>query len=97
MEQAWEAFIEMARAQADELGLDLVAAGQDVAEYAAARAAHLATLIGQPGFSMAMRAEADNVILKAGILAVDQGDAADRRIKDTISGALGMAAAVLLA
>ncbi len=69
----------------------------DVGMYAAQRAAHLATLVGQPGFEDAVLAERDNVVLKAGILAARRGDAVDQRLIGIIQGALRTAAVLLAA
>jgi len=72
--------------------------GEDAAElgsYAADRARHLAGLVGQAGFEEALLAERDAVILKAGLLAIAAGDAADAELAGIIGGALGMAARLL--
>ena len=68
-----------------------------VGAYAAERAAHLATLSGQPGFEDAVLAERDNVVLRAGIAATQRGDNIDQRLIGIIQGALRTAAVVLAA
>ncbi len=81
----------------DEAGKELRIDLNALALYAQERAAHLATLAGQPGFELALRAERDNVTLRAGIAAVEQADATDQRIVGLIHGALGIAAKALAA
>lgn len=49
-----------------------------VAVYAAARAAHLAGIVGQPGFDEAVAAERDAVALYAGVYATDAAGRAFR-------------------
>ncbi len=80
---------------ARETGVSLQVGAAELAEYAAARSAHLATLVGDPNFAMAVRAERDAVALKAGILAVQQADAADARLVGVIQGGLTFAAKFL--
>ena len=78
-----------------ETGASLQQGAAELAAYAAERAAHLATLVDDPGFQEAVRAERDAVALKAGITAVQQADAADARIVGVIQGALALAANLL--
>lgn len=78
-----------------ETGRGLQAGTAELAAYAAGRSAHLSTLVGDPGFAVALRAERDAVALKAGITAVRQGDAADQRIVGLIHGGLSFAAKAL--
>ena len=78
-----------------ETGVSLQVGAAELAAYAAERSAHLATLVGDPGFSIALRAERDAVALRAGITAVQEGDAADARIVGVIHGALSIAAGLL--
>lgn len=69
---------------------------ESVARYAAARAAHLAKIIGEPGYDEAVKAEIQNVALEAGIAAVDSADAADVRVVSLIEGALKIGIAALV-
>ena len=80
-----------------ETGVSLQVGATELAAYAAERSAHLATLVGDRGFSMAVRAERDAVALKAGIVAVRQGDQADARIVGIIQGGLSLAAKLIAA
>lgn len=82
---------------AEQTGRDLKADVAAVGAYAAERAAHLATLAGQPGFEDAALAERDNVVLKAGIAAANRGDATDQRLIGIIQGTLRTAALLLAA
>lgn len=81
----------------DEARVDLKKSADEVAEYAAARANHLATLVGLPGFEQAVRAERDNVALFAGLALAGQITAAQARVVGAIQGMLFMAAKVLAA
>lgn len=66
-----------------------------LALYAAERMEHLSLLVGQEGFSEAVIAERDNVVLEAGILATRQADIADQRLVGIIQGALYFGAVAL--
>lgn len=77
---------------AKETGRDLQFNTVAVAAYAAERTAYLSTLVGQPGFEEAVRAERDNVALKAGLTAVATADAADARLIGIIQGVLFLGA-----
>ena len=66
-----------------------------VAAYTAERASFLSTLIGQPGFSEAVRAERDNVALKAGIAAVGSADKIESRLIGIVQAILAIGARVL--
>lgn len=77
---------------ARETGRDLRGNMVEITAYAAERTAFLSTLVGQPGFEEAVRAERDNVALKAGISAVKTADAADARIVGIIQGVLFLGA-----
>lgn len=78
--------------EAEDLGLELVRSGQEVAEYAAVRADHLATVIGEPGFRKAAIAERDSLLLYSLGKAVDKGDSVDARLQGLVQGALAMGA-----
>lgn len=78
-----------------ETGTSLRTSAHEVAVYAAERAAHLATIVDDPGFLEAVRAERDAVALRAGIAAVRAGDAADARIVGLLQGGLFWAASLL--
>ena len=72
----------------DETGVSLSRARDEVLLYTAQRAAHLSTLVGQPGFELALRAERDSVALYAGVSASIQATAAEGRILGIIQGIL---------
>ena len=80
---------------AKETGRDLKANLAEVTLYAAERTAYLSTLVGQPGFEEAVRAERDNVTLKSGIASVKAADAADARVVGIIQGVLFLGARAL--
>lgn len=68
---------------------------EKVAEYAAERTAHLATMIQDPGFSNLVAAEADSVALKAATELVAQADATDARLNGMLEGAMRLGARLL--
>lgn len=76
----------------DDLGVGAEAARAELAEYAAERAAHLSAIVNEPGFPEAVRAERDNVALKAGILAAEVGDEVNQGLLAALAGGLGFAA-----
>ena len=67
----------------------------DASGYGAARAAHLANAVGQPGFDEAVRAERDNVALRIGILGVNNTEEVEARLAGVLHGALRLGAALL--
>lgn len=86
--------------QAKDCALDMKVDAEIVGKYAAARAFHLSTIINEPGFMEALKAERDNVALRAAMATVDNADKIDERLKATIHGGLAIAAraiAVLVA
>jgi hypothetical protein len=88
-------FMLILKRAAEEAGRDLTADLNEVAQYASERATHLSTLVAAPDFWDAVVAERDNVALKAGIKAVNQGDQVDARLLGIVQGALAMAAQLL--
>lgn len=78
-----------------ELGWELPNNLHEVTLYAAERTAFLSTLVGQPGFGEATRAERDSVALKAGIKVVAAADAMDARVVGIIQGVLVLGAKAL--
>ena len=75
-----------------ETGRDAQANLDEVRVYTAQRLIHLATCVGQPGYEEALVAEKDNVLLKAGIAAVNVADAADAKIIGIVVGAMSVGA-----
>ena len=75
-------------------GRELRTASAELADFAAERAAHLETFVGQPGFEEAVQAEADRIALRAAGEAVKQADEADTRLVSIIASALKLAARV---
>ena len=78
-----------------ETGVELRGGAELIAEYAATRAAHLATLVGSPAFNDALKIERDALALYAGLRAVDQAKVADAKIEGAIYGALRILAGVI--
>lgn len=81
----------------DEIGVDLKQETAAIAAYAAERATFLASIVGQPGYAEAVRAERDNVALRAGIATVAQATSAEQRLLGVLQAALQMGAAALVA
>ncbi len=65
---------------------------EDVAEYAAQRAEHLASLVGKAGFAQAVEAERHNVELRAAIVVADLSDAAMARLAGGLEAVLSLGA-----
>lgn len=72
----------------EETGRDLGDLREEVMIYAAQRAAHLATISHEPGFNLAVRAERNNVAMKAGLDLTDAADASDARLVGIIQAGL---------
>ena len=68
---------------------------REVERIAAASIARLATLVGQPGYDMAVEAELDIVAIKAGLKMTSAMDVIDIRALGLIEGALRMGAGVM--
>lgn len=90
-----ETFIKLLEQQLKDAGRDLNVSARDVAAYASQRAAHLSTLVADPNFMDAVKAERDNVALYAGIKAVENADAIDNRVLGIIQGAIALGAGLL--
>lgn len=94
-QQVTDAFLRLLEQAAKDTGADLAGKSAELADYAASRAAHLASLVDDPQFSSVLVVERDNIVLRAGISAVNAGDAVDTRIRSIVQGALTMAASLL--
>ncbi len=78
-----------------ETGVALRSASSELAEYAAERSAHLATLVDDPDFAIAVRRETSDVLMRSGITAVREGDALDDRAMERVYTALAIAARLI--
>jgi hypothetical protein len=78
-----------------ETGASLSISTKELATYMHARAVHLASIAAEPGYDQALRAERNNVALKAGIIASGQLSSIDSRILGLIQGILALAAAAI--
>ncbi len=87
-----ERFQELIESAVAELGKELTVDTSELAVYAAERSSHLATLVNDPDFDIAVRAERDAVALKAGIILTNESDSADFRLVGIIQGAIHFAA-----
>lgn len=84
---------QMLKDYARELSQELEFEG--VEAYAQERIAHLASIRTQPGYSLAVGAEAINVLAKTSLTAVDAADATDAKLLAFLRGALAMAVEAL--
>ncbi len=89
---SFKALIEQAVA---ETGVSLEISSDDLGRYMAERAEHLATLVDDPGFDFAARAERDNIALKAGVGAWKVGRAVDQQFVGILQGGLIMDARLI--
>lgn len=92
---AGNVFVDQLEKAAKELGVDLKRSGQEVAQYFDQRAAHLSTIMGEPGIDEALAAERDSVLLFAAGRSVDVADAADAQLIGIVRGALAIAVTAL--
>lgn len=81
---------------AKEIGRELRGDMKSVRAYAAQRMAHLATGIGEPGYTEALKAERDAILLKAAGKAVKNADAVDRRFHMIVETALTIGSRALM-
>lgn len=86
MDTRFEALLQDA---AREMGRDLGDLSA-VRAYAAQRALHLSTLVDQPGYELAIRAERNNVAAELGLDVTASADKFDQRLVGLIQGALAM-------
>lgn len=80
-----------------ESGASLKVSAASIAAYTAERASTLALSIGQPGFSQALKAEKQNVLMFAALQAVDEADEADRRVQVVLETGLRLLTQVAVA
>lgn len=90
-----EDLLEQIRQQAREVGESLQPSLDEVSDYIAERAAHLATVVGEPGFEKILYAERDNVLLKAAGRAVVEADKLDARLLASAQAGLAIAARLI--
>ena len=77
------------------LGFDLKGKAGEIKMYAAESMARLATLVGQPGYEMAVEAERDIVAIKVGMKVLADAKKTDAVAVGIIEGALRMGAGFL--
>ena len=90
-----EQFKSLLETTADRLGYKLKVSSDEVKAYVSMRMLHLAAVVGEPGFDLALLAERDNVAMFFGISATNTGDAADVELRGVILGALSIGAKAL--
>lgn len=95
IEEAADQFLELIEDQVEETGISLTKSKEELAAYAAARSAHLAEITHEAGFSLAVRAERNNVVAEAGLQASDEVDKAKSQFLGMIGGALRIVAFAL--
>lgn len=67
----------------------------EIALYMSERSAHLSTIVNEPGFDQAVRAERNNVAMRAGIATHNAASQMDFQLLGLIEGALRVAAVAL--
>jgi hypothetical protein len=90
-----DTFKELLEKTVRETATELKVGAAELALYASERAAHLSSIVGQPGFNAAVQAERDNVAIKGAIKLQDQATRADERFLGLIHGALAFGASAL--
>lgn len=95
MEQLGSTFLSAIALPLQALGIDAPGSAAVLKKYAAESMARLATMVGQPGFEMALEAERDIVAIKAGLRISKDADNADLRFLGVVEGALRMGAGLL--
>lgn len=79
----------------DETNVELKVSRDELIQYTAQRAVHLTSILGEPGYELALRAERDAVALHAGLDATMAAEAADSRLVGVIQTVLmGLAGVV---
>lgn len=94
-EQLGEQLLATIKTHADEIGIELKGDLQGVSLFASERAAHLASIVGQPGYTEALEAERDALALRVTNDAIERADELDQRFQTFISQVLGVAAQAL--
>lgn len=89
-------FESLLKSAVEETGARLKATPRAIALYMSERALHLSTISHEPGFDQAVRAERNNVAMRAGIETHAQASAIDFQLLGLIQGALRVAAVALV-
>ena len=89
-------FTTLLQTEAAELGVSLGAAADEVAIYTEERLTHLASIVGEPGYMEAVKAEQDNILLFALARSIDEADAADARLMGIVRGSLAIGVRALV-
>jgi hypothetical protein len=79
-----------------ETGVDIEESLDSLALFMSERALHLSTIVAEPGFPQAVRAERNRVALHAGLSVAHDADKADHRMLGIVQGALALAAGALV-
>jgi hypothetical protein len=88
-------FLEVLDSVASTTGRSLKRSAAELAVFAAERAVHLASIVGQPGYDEAVRAETNAVMYEAGIQAIGEADAVDARLIGAIESGIRFSALML--
>lgn len=87
----------MLKAEFEAGKIELQETTRELAEYTLQRAQHLASIAGEPGYDLALRAEHANLLLRTGIDATRQARAADARVSAILQTTLTLGARLLIA
>lgn len=91
LQEIGKEFLETLKLSAAELGREIQDDGNELQAYVEQRLPLLTMAMAEPGFMEVMEVEGNNLLMKAGLLAVDRADAIDARMRDMAMGALQMA------
>lgn len=89
--QLGEDMLMVLKDNAKALGVELEGDRDELVAYLEARLPQVALAVSEPGFMEVLQVEANSLMLKAGLMAVNRADAIDERMKDIAYGALNMA------
>ena len=95
--QISQGLLDSVKLQATEIGMEMKGDSKEVQDYIEQRLPLVAMAISEPGFMEILKVEANNLLLKSSLLAVDRADAIDSRLRDMATGALHMAVRVAIA
>jgi len=77
-----------------DLGTNAKAQARDIALYVRERAAHLASIVGQPGYEQAFAIERDALALKTAVAVTHTADETDRKALAVLDTVLRLAISV---
>lgn len=95
LEQVGEDLVNLAIAQAQEIGIEVTDDLREASQYASEVAAELSAAVGSEGFDRALLAARDSVALKVTSQAITRADALDARFLTFVQSLVGLASRAL--